>query len=301
MNCNRASILILTIFCMQIYSSVFSAKAESIGLRAGISALENQNFKEAHEILSELAKNSDAEGQYYFGRMYEIVTYHVLNEPDFYDKYGWTCSKDKEPISSSSDNFCMQDAAYWYEKSAEGGNVNAQEKIASLYSMGIGVHKDQAKGYHWYKLAAEQGSPVSILVVGIAYLKGDREQKNVVLAKSTIERAVVSGAKEGNYWLGYIYENGIGVEADWEKAFALYLRCTKETDLMLAPYRLGQIYEIGKGVGKNLVEAVKWYEVAKRYGMLTKQTGIFNLRNQMSNEDWVMAIENANAWLRENK
>jgi TPR repeat protein len=61
------------------------------------------------------------------------------------------------------------------------------------------------------------------------------------------------------------------------------------------------MYESGKGVEKDIVEAVKWYEVARRFGMQTKQTGMLNLRDQMSNEDWVMAIENAETWLRENK
>ncbi|WP_293949761.1 tetratricopeptide repeat protein [Sneathiella sp.] len=270
-------------------------------LKAGITTLNSSQFREAYAILSELAKSGDPEGQYYLGRLFESATYQVLNDPDFYDKHGWTCGKNKYSTNSFGNDSCMQDAAYWYEKSAEGGYVAAQEKIASLYSMGLGVHQDRAKGYHWYKLAAKQGSPISIMVLGLAYLNGDYAQKDVILAKSTIERAIAAGAKEGNYWLGYIYEKGIGVESNLEKAFDLYLLCTKETDSMLAPYRLGKMYESGKGVKKNLVEAVKWYEVARRYGMQTKQTGMLDLREKMNNRDWVLAIENAEKWLRENK
>lgn len=45
-------------------------------------------------------------------------------------------------------------AAFWFTKSAEGGDAVAQGKIGYLYRAGLGVPQDNVKAYAWLKLAA---------------------------------------------------------------------------------------------------------------------------------------------------
>ena len=61
------------------------------------------------------------------------------------------------------------------------------------------------------------------------------------------------------YQLGYIYNQGIGVDIDYEKARIWYekaaiLGCSD------AQCNLGYLYQEGLGIEKNYEEAIKWYE-----------------------------------------
>ena len=290
---------ILMLLALQVWGQADEMRKDK--LQVGISALNTSQFREAYEILGELAKSDSAEGQYYFGQLFETVTYYFLNDLDFNEKYGWTCTKDKEPISAFYNDACLQDAAFWYEKAAEGGNVAAQEKIAELYSIGIGVIRDRKKGHYWYKEAAEQGDVKSILAVGIAYVKGDLEKKDERKGKVFIENAVARGIKEGRYWLGFIYENGIGTAVDLKKAYEFYLVNAKELKSPRAAIAIGILYEHGSGLEKNLFEATKWHMIAHEFGVPSAFTGMPRLVDKLSRKDWGRARESARRWIGENK
>ena len=49
------------------------------------------------------------------------------------------------------------EAARWYRKSAEQGNVHAQFILGTMYDRGEGLHQDDAEAMKWYRKAAEQG------------------------------------------------------------------------------------------------------------------------------------------------
>ena len=48
-------------------------------------------------------------------------------------------------------------AALWWRKAAEQGDMNAQYALGSLYRYGQGVTQDYAQAAQWYLKAAEQG------------------------------------------------------------------------------------------------------------------------------------------------
>jgi TPR repeat protein len=48
-------------------------------------------------------------------------------------------------------------AAVWFSKGAEGGDVDAQFNLGSMYWLGHGVRKDIGRAAHWFLLAAQQG------------------------------------------------------------------------------------------------------------------------------------------------
>jgi TPR repeat protein len=49
-------------------------------------------------------------------------------------------------------------AAFWYRRSAEQGNAEAQYRLGVLYERGDGVAKDVAQAAAWYRRAADQGN-----------------------------------------------------------------------------------------------------------------------------------------------
>jgi len=49
------------------------------------------------------------------------------------------------------------EATKWYRKSAEQGDVYAQNNLGWMYQNGLGVEKDKQQARYWYQKAAEQG------------------------------------------------------------------------------------------------------------------------------------------------
>jgi TPR repeat protein len=53
----------------------------------------------------------------------------------------------------------MAQAAEWYRKAAEQGDVGAQGTLGTLYSMGQGVEQNYVEAYYWLDLAAAVKGP----------------------------------------------------------------------------------------------------------------------------------------------
>ncbi len=51
----------------------------------------------------------------------------------------------------------MRQAASWYRKAAEQGDVGGQNNLGYMYEYGQGVVKDYGQAAYWYRIAAEQG------------------------------------------------------------------------------------------------------------------------------------------------
>jgi len=52
----------------------------------------------------------------------------------------------------------FQQAANWFQRSAQQGYRKAQYHIGVMYARGVGVSRDYARAYAWLKVAACQGS-----------------------------------------------------------------------------------------------------------------------------------------------
>jgi TPR repeat protein len=53
----------------------------------------------------------------------------------------------------------MAQAAEWYRKAAEQGDLTAQGTLCLLYSLGQGVRHDDVEAYYWLDLAAAVKGP----------------------------------------------------------------------------------------------------------------------------------------------
>ena len=73
-------------------------------------------------------------------------------------------------------------AAYWYEKAAELGVLEAAVNLGALYFNGRGVPRDLEKTKHWYQFAAERGDPMALSNLGQMYANGDGFEKNLNVA-----------------------------------------------------------------------------------------------------------------------
>ena len=67
---------------------------------------------------------------------------------------------------------------------------------------------------------------------------------------------------EVQYWLGYCYNYGTGVEKDETEAVKWY-RKAAEKGLPSAYESIGYFYENGLGVKRDIKEAEKWYKLSE--------------------------------------
>ena len=76
--------------------------------------------------------------------------------------------------------------------------------------------------------------------------------------------------------LGQMYEQGHGVQRDLDRAVKLY-KSAAQRGHMRAHYRLGLVYQRGLGVKKDLVTAITFYQRAADRGYKPAQQALAEL------------------------
>jgi TPR repeat protein len=118
-------------------------------------------------------------------------------------------------------------SVYWFTKSAEQGDADAEWRLAGLYWAGEGVTHEDRSAVYWFERAAEDGQP------------------------------------HAQWALGMNYRDGLNVERDPQKAFDWFMRAAKQGDVD-AQFSVAQMYEEGDLLPQDYdyVEAAKWYKKA---------------------------------------
>jgi exopolysaccharide production negative regulator len=123
------------------------------------------------------------------------------------------------------------------EYAAERGVLGAQLKLASLYAVGDGVKKDDAKAFYFYQQIANQRADISPVSPVSKYV-----------AESFVAL--------GNYYLKGI--PSAGLLRDPSRAANLYRHAASYFGDADAQYALARLYLDGDGVEKNVGLAINW-------------------------------------------
>lgn len=139
-------------------------------------------------------------------------------------------------------------AATWYRKAAEQGNKEAQGSLGVLYWSGNGVETDKAEAVRWYRKAASQGDGNAMFNLGVAYYDGEGIAHNDTLAYAwfllSSEAGNSSGQDAANRSRGENRRSAFG-----EACLAI-----------------GEMYEKGEDLPKNVESAAAWYRKAAEQG-----------------------------------
>lgn len=116
-----------------------------------------------------------------------------------------------------------QDPVPWYKRAAEKGHVEAQFRLAQKLESGGADARKEAVG--WYRQAAAQGGHMgSVLKLAIALDEGLGTAPAPAEAVAWYERAAQAGSAEAMYRLGGLYDSGRGTRADFGRARDYYSR-----------------------------------------------------------------------------
>ena len=200
------------------------------------------NDDEALKWLTMAAHNGHASAQYELGRMYN---------------YGWGT------VKNSSKAF------KWYRDAANSGHAYSCGALANLYRNGESVEKNLSKAFYWDMLAAKLGNEESYYRVGEAYLGGSGVNKDTKKAVLWLEKAfhtkdkLVSSSAAG--MLGLIYQKGLGIPSDFEKAFAFHNKAL-ENGAFSSAFPLAYMYLQGHGVEVNYNKAIELFKISHSKG-----------------------------------
>ena len=168
-----------------------------------------------------------------------------------------------------------EQAVKWYRLAAGKGVHNAQWALAQCYREGNGTDINYDQALYWYAEAASKGhnrafkNLITDSIAGspfIAYMKGIKAYTNKDYDEALKQFKVVEKAKiaDGKVMEAAIIANSSYAKHNMKKGIKLLTDAAKTSPQ--AMYLLGNLYEAGKGVDKNMAEAVSHLQKAADMG-----------------------------------
>lgn len=160
-----------------------------------------------------------------------------------------------------------------YERSAKLGYVKGLTNLGICYLKGIGVLKDTVNAKKLFKEGAIQKDPDAMFYLAYFKLKGASMNANdeEYFEAADQLRYVTSVDKNNSdayYYLGYLYENGFGVDQDYKTSTFYYSKAvavSNETNPK-AMYKLGNMLYSGKAGYADMRRAYQLYAKAAELG-----------------------------------
>ncbi|HBC52981.1 MAG TPA: hypothetical protein DCZ06_01850 [Alphaproteobacteria bacterium] len=134
-----------TFICLFIACFLPFASPARAGFAEALSAFDAGDYQTAYDEWLPLANNGDSAAQRNIG--------HLLRR-------GLGIPQD------------LQNAALWYERAAQAGQIGAAVNLAFMYLDGTGVPQDVRKAADWFRLAARQGHALASYNLGVLYDRG---------------------------------------------------------------------------------------------------------------------------------
>ena len=125
--------------------------------------------------------------------------------------------------------------------------------------------KNYVMAFALYQELAERGHAQEQNNLGWMYQNGLGVTQDYQKALYWFNKAAEQRFSAAQNNLGYMYNQGLGVVADQQLAFMWYQKTALQGDV-IGQLSLGVFYDTGTGVKKNKAEAIKWYRLAAAQG-----------------------------------
>ncbi len=151
-------------------------------------------------------------------------------------------------------------------KCYESNYITLKAEIANEFKI-IGRTKNKIESVKYYEKSAELDNELAMFTLGIMYENGEGVEQNYETAKKYFNKITDFSLK--NY-IGDIYYYGLIVQKNYEKAIEWFEK-SAELGNEHAMFTLGIMYETGDGVAKNYEKAVE------RFNKITDSSLIINI------------------------
>ena len=111
----------------------------------------------------------------------------------------------------------------WMTQLAEAGNAEAMFELGDLYKTGNCVQASDPKALAWFLKAAENGNAAASTALGKLYYQGsERIAPDYKEAFRWLSNGVILLDPQAFYYLGLMYQQGIGVRLNYKEAYKLF-------------------------------------------------------------------------------
>lgn len=174
---------------------------------------------------------------------------------------------------AASDVGELAQALALYRDAAETGSVEAEVQLARLYlEGGEGLDTDYAAALVWAERAASVGDTRGMVYLGKIWMEGLGANANSETALSWFVRADAQGDGKAARYIGLIALD----QADPDTA-AEWFRKGAEGGDITSQYYLGRAYQRGEGVAQDFAAAMQWYKAAAERGDLIASDGMVGM------------------------
>lgn len=154
------------------------------------------------------------------------------------------------------------DAAKRMKEGAAGRSQSAAfEKIGDMYQKGDDLPQSSSKAVDWYRKAAENGEAGAQMKLASLLLQGQNATSNYGEVHRLCEKAANLHFSPGAYCMGQLYEQGLGVERDISKA-AKWFGEAANMGLAAGALRVGEMYWNGEGFKQDKISAYEFIYIA---------------------------------------
>ncbi len=216
-------------------------------------ALTHKEYEKAAQLAAPLAEAGNREAQFIMGRLYDTG----------------------QGVPADADQ-----AAAWYEKSANQGYPKAQYYYGLMFENGRGVPQNYQEAVAWYRKAAIQGDAVAQNDLGIMYAVGQGVPRDDKQAVIWYQMSADQGYSKAEKNLGDMYFAGHGVPRDDQQALYWYLKAARHGHAD-AQYLLGYLYEKGRGTQPDDQQAADWYQKAAQGGNADAKRALERIRARL--------------------
>ncbi len=134
----------------------------------------------------------------------------------------------------------VEEAARWYQRSAQQGFALSQYRLGTYFERGLGVPRDVGRAQAWYQRAAEQGNVKAMHNLAVILAGRDNGGPDYTRAAQWFQKAAEHGLRDSLFNLAILHESGLGVEQDFHKAYK-YLALAAQSGDQQAVKRLQQV------------------------------------------------------------
>lgn len=223
-----------------------------------------KNTEKANILLEKSATAGDEVAQfliaqnYYFGDNSYPQNYNLA--------FGWA-KKSAEQGNSDAQNLLstmyekgqgtakdQAEAVRLTQLSADQDNKFAQNNMGNIYAFGKGLPQDDKKAFEWYLKSAMQNYKIAQFNIATIYNDGLGIEKNTTEALEWAKKSAEQGFPNAQTLLGNIY----CAMRNYDLGLSWYMKAAEQNDA-IALNNIGDMYERGEGVPKDLNEANSYY------------------------------------------
>lgn len=157
--------------------------------------------------------------------------------------------------ATDEDRQHLRRALQLFKSAADQGVAPACLNVSNIYTLGLGLDKNEKLGLQWLIKAAKQGDPTAQALLASRLSKGDGVDKDVAKSFKLFERAATSGRPVALFNVGVGFLGGIGVDKDVGKAVR-YFKEAADQGFLPAKVNLALLYERGEGVPQDFDQAM---------------------------------------------